>query len=213
MKKSLGLICLICLLVACKKDSSHEVKIVLKGDEMVRHILNQPYTDAGAYGLDYMNKVLEATVDVSAVNVNEVGSYKVKASTTDEFGNVATTERTVVVYNELEYLNGNWSFYKYPDGSGTPDTIYIETLNASTTENRLFTFTQFSNYENAPVQARINANLITIDSLQYYVGPTENLNIRIYGNGIQMNNNRLEIEYGEIINNITTSYTATVVRE
>jgi hypothetical protein len=213
MRKVTLLLIIICSLSACKKDTTHEVSVVLYGDAVHRHILNQPYVDAGAYGLDYMNKHLEATVDISNVNVNQTGSYKVKISATDEYGNVGTTERTVVVFNELEYLEGNWSCYKYPQGSGTADTIYIETLHASPTENRLFTFTRFSNYDNAPIQGHINANLITIDSLQYFIGPTQSLNIRIYGDGLQMNSNRLEIEYGEIINNNTLFYTATIARE
>lgn len=213
MKKCYLILIIISLFSACKEDTTHEVSVVLKGDAIHRHILNQDYVDAGAYGLDYMNKQLEATIDVSGVNINKTGNYPVKITATDEYGNVGTAERTVTVFNELEYLDGNWSYYKYLQGSGTPDTIYIETLQSSTTVNRQFTFTRFSNYDNAPIQAHIFANLITIDSLQYFIGPTENLNIRIYGDGIQMNSNRLEIEYGEIINNNTLFYTAVIARE
>jgi hypothetical protein len=213
MRNILAIVILMCLFSACKKENIHEVSIVLTGDAIHRQILNQDYVDEGAIGLDYMNKELEATIDISAVNINQTGSYQVKVTATDEYGNIGTGERTVIVYNELEYLDGNWSFYKYEQGSGSLDTIFIESLQSSPTENRVFHFTRFSNYDNAPVQARINANQIRIDSLQYFVGPTENINIRIYGTGLQMNSNRLEIEYGEIINNIPKFYTATIARE
>ena len=213
MKKLWLLIFITCLLSACKDDTTYEVTIVLQGDATQRHILNSPYIDAGAYGLDHMNKQLEATIDISALNVNKTGSYPVKITATDEYGNVGNVERIVIVYNEAEFLNGNWAFSKYLQGSGTPDTIYIETLNASTTENRLFTFTRFSNYDNAPIKAHLSANLITIDSLQYHIGPTESLNITIYGDGIKVSDNRLDINYGEIIYYDTKLYSATIARQ
>lgn len=201
------------LISGCKKDHTYEVKIVLEGDAITRHILNQPYTDAGAYGVDFMNKQLQATIDISDVNVDKAGTYTVNISSTDEYGNVGTATRTVVVYNELEYLNGTWTFSKYPQGSGTPDTVYFEELKASGTENRLFTFTRFSNYENAPVAGHIFANLITIDSLNYNVGASQNIPVTFFGDGLQMDENRLEINYKEIINNQTFQYTAAIVRQ
>jgi hypothetical protein len=213
MKRITGFIILLSLISGCKKDTSHEVKVVLKDNATYRHILNQPYIDPGAYGLDYMNKKLEATIDISAVNINKTGTYKVIITAKDEDGNTGTAERQVVVYNELESLNGKWSFYKFLQGSGTADTVYVDSLSVSDTLNRMFSFTRFSAYPNAPVLGHINANLITIDSLQYFVGPAETINIHIYGTGTQINANRLEINYGEIINSTTKHYTAIVTRE
>jgi hypothetical protein len=214
MKKLLLLLISVCILTACNKDKIHDVSVVVEGDATYRHVLNAPYVDPGAYGVDYMNKHLPVETDASAVDINHTGTYSVKYTATDEYGNIGTGERAVVVYNELEYLQGIWSFYKYPQGAGTPDTIYIETINVSATQNRYFNFTNFSSYANSAVQAHIEANLITLDSLQYFVGPTENINIQFYGTGIEMNNNRLEItSYGEIINNNTEMFTALISRE
>lgn len=213
MKKFLGFVILISLLSACKKEVDHEVKLVLNGNAVYRHILNQPYVDPGAHGLDYMNKTLEATIDISAVNINKTGTYTVLITATDEEGNTGTAERQVVVYNELEYLSGKWFFYKFPEGSVTADTVYTDSLSVSDTLNRMFSFSRFSAYQNAPVCGHINANLIKIDSLQYFVGPAETINIHIYGTGTQKNTNRLEINYGEIINSSTKKYSAIVTRE
>jgi hypothetical protein len=49
--------------------------------------------------------------------------------------------------------------------------------------------------------------------MQYFVGPSENINIHIYGDGIQMTDNRLEINYGEIIYYNTTLYSGVIIRE
>lgn len=197
----------------CEKQHVHEVKIVIEHGIVYRHVLNQPFNDPGAYGLDYMNKRLPVEIDLGALDINKTGSYQVKYTARDEYDNVGTAERTVVVYNELEYLDGNWSFYKYNLSSGALDTIYIETLHSSEDRNRLFFFTTFSSYENAPVQARITANLIVIDSMQYNVGPMGNINCTIFGAGTQMTSNRLEIAYGETFGATTTEYTAVISRE
>jgi hypothetical protein len=213
MNKIYTLLALLILLAGCQKKHVYDVEVILKGDAAYRLVLNQPFVDPGAYGLDFMRKHIKAETDASELDINKTGTYKVKYSAVDEYGNIGTAERTVIVYNELEYLKGSWSFYKYPRGSGTPDTIYIETINVSDTLNRLFYFTRFSNTDNAPVQAHLAANLITIDSLQYQTGSGHDINIWFYGDGLQLNNNRLEISYSEIKNSITTLYTAHITRE
>ena len=200
-------------LISCNNKHEHEVTVVLYGDQVHRHVLNQPYTDPGAYGVDWMNKQLPVTVDASALNVNLCGYYPVKISATDEFGNTGTTERTVLVYNEAEYLQGNWSCYKYFEGQGIPDTIYIEKINVSTDKNRYFRFTSFSSYANADVLCYLEANLIYMDSLEYMVGPGQNTALWFSGDGLQVNSNRLDISYSETSGGNTEKFTALVTRE
>jgi hypothetical protein len=213
MKKLYLILIALCLICGCKKNYVHDVNIVMEKGNVYRQVLNHPFVDPGVYGVDWMNKHLPVETDLSALDINKTGSYMVKYSATDEYGNVGTAEREVIVYNELEYLNGNWSFYKYDLTSGALDTIYIETLFASDTLNRMFSFTRFSNYDNSPVLAHIQANLITIDSLEYNVGADQNTDIWFYGQGIEMSNNRLEFGYGEIKGSTTSLYTALVTRE
>jgi hypothetical protein len=213
MKRFYLLLIILPVFAGCKKNYVHDVNVVINGGEVYRQVLNHSFADPGAYGVDWMNKHIKVVTDATALNVNKTGSYPVIYTATDEYGNVGTATRTVEVYNELEYLNGNWSFYKYNLSSGGLDTIYIETLHASDTLNRLFNFTRFSNYDNSPVEAHIEANLLTIDSLQYTVGTNLNINVWFYGQGTEMSNNRLEFSYGEIKGSTTTLYTALVTRE
>jgi hypothetical protein len=213
MKRISCILVILIIFAACKKNQIHEVNIVLEKGNVYRHILNHPYIDPGAYGVDWMNKHLVVETDATNLDINKTGSYQIKYTATDELGNIGTAERTVIVYNELEYLDGNWSFYKYDLGSGALDTIYIETLHSSETLNCIFLFTRFSNYDNSPVQAHIEANHLTIDSLEYTIGTNLNTDVWFYGEGIEMSNNRLEFSYGEIKGSTTSSYTALVTRE
>lgn len=203
----------IIILSGCKKNTEHEVEIVLEKGTTYRHVLNKPYTDPGAYGLDFNYERLTVDIDTSELDINTVGTYKIYYTATDDLGNIGTAERSVTVYNEAEYLEGNWSFYKYIAGTGVSDTLYIETIEASATINKRFVFTKFSSYKNSAIEAYINANLIVIDSLQYSVGEYQDINITFYGNGLQYSSNRLEIYYSEIRNDSTKNYSAIITRD
>jgi hypothetical protein len=213
MRNIFLIFCIALCMASCSKRHVYEVKVVIEHGVVYRHVLNQTYVEPGAYGIDYMNKRLAVEIDTGDLNVNKAGIYTITYTARDEYDNTGTAERKVVVYNELEYLDGSWSFYKYNLSSGILDTIYIETLRSSDERNRLFFFTRFSNYENAKVQASITANLVKIDSLQYTIGPGSNIQCTFYGFGTQMSNNKLEISYGEIFNNNTTLYTGVISRE
>ena len=76
--------------------------ITLKGQNPVRVILGNIYTDAGASALDNIDGDISASITVSnAVDTAIRGSYEVKYSVIDSAGNTAETTRIVYVVEPI----------------------------------------------------------------------------------------------------------------
>lgn len=104
---ALGVFTLLIVAVSCNKpEEKSDVNppfIVMQGDSIVWAELGKPYVDAGASAYDVTSE--KDTIDISLkmvtdnkVNTEQIGSYKVTYSVTDDAGNKAPNKvRTVYV--------------------------------------------------------------------------------------------------------------------
>ncbi len=146
----------------CDIEDTTGPVITLQGDATIEHVLNQPYVDPGATALDDEDGDLTANivVDISDLNVDEVGTYKVSYSVSDAAGNIGTAEREVKVYNEAKGFAGSYSV------SGTDGSAqwgpYTDMITASSTINNRVWVGRIGNYNNGAVYFSVSGNTVTI---------------------------------------------------
>jgi hypothetical protein len=151
MKKQISLVAAvlfaasILVMNGCKKDDTTPPVITLNGSSSIQHILNSPYTDPGATATDDKDGDLTASISVTNnVNKDLKGTYTVEYTVSDAAGNTASATRTVVVYNEADYLAGT---YNADDTCGQSTVLpYTATITTSTTVNKKFTINNFGGF-------------------------------------------------------------------
>ena len=105
MKKQLGVFALLGILLmmpmAMAATIGHTSEITLTGNNPQTIDYPNTYIELGATATDFEDGDLTSAIviDISALNLNELGTYVVKYSVTDSDGNVATAYRNVQVIN------------------------------------------------------------------------------------------------------------------
>ena len=82
-------------------------EITLNGDDVVRLIVGDPYTERNATATDNVDSSVVVTPDISAVLIDIAGTYIVTYNAMDAAGNAAdTVTRTVIVQPALAFVVG-----------------------------------------------------------------------------------------------------------
>ncbi len=158
------------LLTSCKKDETAPV-ITLKGDSVQVVNLTEA-ADPGATAND--EKDGEITVISSdyatAVNKNQVGTYTVKYTASDEATNEATKNRTVKVKGD--FLAGSYSATDVVTGStsGSGTYTYNVTATASADTYNKLTINNFGGFSGATVYCTVVGTVVTIPSQNFTGG-------------------------------------------
>jgi hypothetical protein len=144
------------LLTSCKKDETAPV-ISLKGDS-VQVVQLTEAADPGATANDEKDGDISViNSDYStAVNKNQVGTYTVKYTASDEAANEATKSRTVKV--KAAYLAGNYSVSELGI-----NPYNVEVKEDISIYNKL-SITTFGAFTNAVVSCEVSGSTITIPS-------------------------------------------------
>ncbi|MFN3939935.1 MAG: immunoglobulin-like domain-containing protein [Chitinophagales bacterium] len=97
------LLCLLCLVSACKKADTIAPEITLLEDTVPVHYLHEIYTDPGATVLDNHSCELGNFLSVANyVDIDNYGTYRVVYAVADASDNLATAERKVDIVLRTE---------------------------------------------------------------------------------------------------------------
>lgn len=158
------------LLTSCKKDETAPV-ITLKGDS-VQVVQLTEATDPGATANDEKDGEITAiNSDYStAVNKNQVGTYTVKYTASDEAANEATKSRTVKV--KADYLAGTYGVTDVVTGStsGNGTYTYNTTATASADTYNKISISNFGGFSGATVYCTVQGTVVTIPSQNFTGG-------------------------------------------
>jgi len=152
-------------LTSCKKDETAPV-ITLKGDSVQVVNLTEA-ADPGATANDEKDGDVSTAITsdyATKVMKNEVNTYTVTYTVSDEAANQATKSRTVKVKGD--FLAGAYAAQDIVTGSNTGNGLYNYTLTATAsadTYNRL-TLKDFAGFTNANVYCLVVGTVVTIPS-------------------------------------------------
>jgi len=145
---------------SCKKKDEENPVVTLRGDSFITIILNSEFTDPGADAYDNTDGTL--TVEVSGeVNTDFAGTYNIVYIASDAAGNSGQAIRTVVVRNEAEIYNGQYTRTCY---TAADTTNQLSAVTVSTILNKRIWIAGFASYQNASVFADISNDTIRFPS-------------------------------------------------
>jgi len=195
---------------SCKEADDIPPFITIEGNEIVDHILNTEYKDAGATASDETDGNVTANIYVeNNVNVNFVGEYTVTYKVVDKAGNEAVpSERHVFVYNTSETYTGIYSVSEnqvYPvDGNHQ----YNVEVNVDSVINDRIVLSSFAQGFGEDIFADIMDSVIVIpfqaieDSLASFT---------LQGSG-KINDSTMFIEYKQTYDTITSLWNAELIK-
>lgn len=161
------------VLGSCKKKDDTAPTVTLIGDAHIFHVLNEPYTDPGAKATDDGSPI-DAIIELNTVEINLVGEYKVVWTAVDEEGNKGTAERKVTVYNEANYLIGNYNIHVKCDSSGViREYDYSDMILVSGNLNNQIWVNNFNNYQGASVNMKVDSSSVTIPNQTVGIPPNQ----------------------------------------
>lgn len=135
-------------MTSCTQDDDTSPVITIMGDEVVDHLLNTDYTDAGATAQDDEDGELVVQV-LNNVNVDKIGTYTIEYSATDDAGNTGTAERTVnVIVKQVSY-QFTWAVVDSVTGVGQGVYDYNSTISPSAVDNNKIIIANFAGFGNA----------------------------------------------------------------
>ena len=195
---------------SCKEADDIAPFITIEGNEIVDHVLNTEYIDAGATATDETDGNVTANIYVeNNVNENMVGEYTVTYKVVDKAGNEAVpSERIVFVYNTSEGYIGNYSISEnqvYPlDGSFQYDIM----LSIDSLINNRIGFSSFAGDFGKEVYADITDSVIVIP----FQVIEDSLNvIALQGSG-KINDSIISIEYTQKEDTVTSLWNAELIK-
>ncbi|MDD6879231.1 MAG: polysaccharide deacetylase family protein [bacterium] len=115
------------------KEDKESPTITLIGSSIKYIAINSKYTDQGVSAKDNCDGDLnDKVIKTGSVDTSKKGTYKIKYEVSDSSGNKASTERTVVVYENATKINGvnktgtiYLTFDDGPSSSITPNILKI----------------------------------------------------------------------------------------
>lgn len=159
------------LAVACKKKDQTPPEVSLLGEPVVVVPLNGSWDDPGARGSDAAGGTVVITVS-GVANTQFAGVYNIFYTAWDESGNSSDVLRTVVVRNDSDSLNGNFSALSI---SGTDSLGFYAYTSTSNLTNRRLWIGGFGWQPSAAVYADVLHDTLIIPSQRVEAGnpPTE----------------------------------------
>jgi hypothetical protein len=149
---------IVILVAACSKKDETLPEITIKGSSFIVITLNTPYTDAGATATDNVDGILSVSSEGS-VDTNFAGHYYITYTAIDAAGNQAEAIRTIVVRNEADIYNGNYSTISV---NGNDTTYYQAVSTISNILNNRMWLVGFSDVATAAVYADLRHDTINI---------------------------------------------------
>lgn len=160
-------------ITSCKKKDSTAPVVTLIGGAHINHILNEEYIDPGATALDDGSPI-DATIEVNEVEVNLVGDYKVIWAAVDADGNKGTAERTVTVYNEANYLIGNYNIHVKQDSAGViREFDYTDMVLVAGNVNNQIWVNKFNNYPSTAIYIQIDSTNVNVPNQTVGIPPNQ----------------------------------------
>lgn len=136
--------------------------ININGSQSVDIELGDNYVDAGAAASDNIDGNITSHIITSGtVNSNEVGTYKIHYSVTDQAGNTTTEIRDVRVCSHR--LSGVYNVHYVITGATNATLNYTENCTPSSVNYNVLYFDDFCGYPNVLVSATCEGNKISIN--------------------------------------------------
>lgn len=203
------------LFISCNKDKDPPV-ITILGDNPYRIELGETYQDPGATAVDDtdgdVTTSIQTTIDV---NTNLKGIYHVTYAVTDQEGNSIEEVRTVIVFNSVDFLTGDWDVTDHKvDPQGNPtQSDYVETIIPSDSINGRFWVSTFGSYTNGIVYInKVTGSEYEIPQQEVQCG-TPSKNRRFMGTATVTDTNNIVVNYTEIVAPENFTGSATYVRQ
>jgi len=168
IRKFLIVLVIISCIASCKKKDEERPVVTLRGNSFMIIILNSDFTDPGADAYDNTDGSLYVET-TGTVNPDFAGTYYIVYSATDAAGNSGQSVRTVVVRNEAEIYNGEYTGTCY---TLSDTTSFLSAAMISTTLNKRIWIAGFADHQNVSVFADISNDSIRFPSQLAMVGNT-----------------------------------------
>jgi hypothetical protein len=198
-------------MISCTKDNQKPT-INLVGSNPYYLPLNSEYFDPGVEAIDPEDgNITSSVLTKTNLNVDSVGQYIIQYVVYDNsIGNsgsqgsdVAT--RTIVVFNEAEELQGDYSAINKCGIYGI-EIDYIDQISLSNKDNRIVIFNNFANYTSSNIIGELNNQETKLVIPKQYITVSEEGNsfsTFLWGETIFFTTDSFEIIYKDSSNNIT----------
>lgn len=147
---------------ACSKEDTSAPVVTIKGGD-VTVSLEGIYTEQGATATDDKDGDVSSSISITSdLNTKLTGVYTVTYTATDAAGNSGEATRKVTVANDAAIYEGTY-VTKNPDF--TDDSVWIQKVTASTTNNNVIKFEKFANRDkNNTIEAKISGSGFILNS-------------------------------------------------
>jgi hypothetical protein len=215
MKKSIlslsaiALIAVASVFTGCKKDDTTPPVVTLNGAATQTISLQGTYTELNASANDDVDGAVTPVIS-GTVNVNLTGTYTITYTATDKAGNAGTATRTVKVVNDADAMSGTYQCTI----SGSPNTVYTQTITASTTLNKRIGFSYFSDYSgDTGIYADIVGTTVTLTSQTALQVGTPPADRTFAGTGTITDATHFSLTYTETTGGATINTSETFVKQ
>lgn len=189
-----------------KPEGNNQPQIGLNGDAQIIHKLNTTWIDPGYIAIDQEDGDITNQVVVTGyVNEDSTGLYILTYTVVDSEGGTNTVTRNVIVQNEINYVNGQYTSITILPGGGT--ISWTNALAASVTVNNRFQIFKIGDYFQAnPIAVYDPSNDSIYISAQTFLCPADTQDHTFQGSGyLNYNGTNVSIE----INYTDTYYDST----
>ena len=154
------LLLIVFLVFSCKKKDDENPVVTLRGNSLITIILNSSFTDPGADAYDNTDGAVSVEI-TGEVDPDFAGAYNIVYTANDAAGNSGQAVRTVIVRNEADIYNGQYTGSCY---TTVDTTIILSSILVSTTLNKRIWIAGFADYQNTSVFADISNDTISFPS-------------------------------------------------
>jgi len=187
---------------SCKQTDDIAPVITLEGDTLVNHPLNETYDDEGASAQDETDGDVTSKIFIdNPVNVDWIGEYFITYSVVDEAGNEANpVSRTVMVYNEAEDYEGNYTIHEAEVPPGTTVCDSVTSIRVDSNFNWRIVFTDFICSSGYEVYADIDDSLLV---MPFQIISDSLVTLSVQGSG-KITDSTMSFQYSKTIASETT---------
>ncbi len=125
--------------------------VKLNGSKTMYVFKDRKYNEYGVSITDNCDSDLSKNIKIdSNVNTNKIGKYKVTYTINDNFGNISSITRNVIVYDDISDMekNGKVIYLTFDDGPASYTDEILDILKKYNIKATFFVTNQFSSYQN-----------------------------------------------------------------